>query len=113
MTAAMTQMNVRINAEKKRRGDDFLASIGYTATEAVRKLYDLASGGAEKREVLRELLSATYEPSDKVKLADEGANLFENFFLSQGIALPSGEDGPTVDELWDEEYLERYAEGDE
>ena len=39
MTAAMTQMNVRINAEKKRRGDDFLASIGYTATEAVRKLY--------------------------------------------------------------------------
>ncbi len=46
MAELTAQINVRMNKEEKERGDAALASIGYTASEAIRALWSRAASGA-------------------------------------------------------------------
>lgn len=58
------QMNFRIDAEVKRRGDERFASLGCTPSHAMRRLYECAARYDEESErVLRTLI----EPDDSSK----------------------------------------------
>lgn len=61
------QMDFRIDAELKRRGDERFASFGCTPSEAMRRLYECATRyDDESEEQLRRLLGAE-GPRPKMK----------------------------------------------
>ena len=55
-SAALTQMNVRIDAALKSAGDEALSSIGFSPTQAVRALWERSAQRGEQLEVVRRFL---------------------------------------------------------
>ena len=64
------QMNVRIDRDLKREGDQAFAEIGYTPTEVVREVWGFASRNRHKRRVLADMVNALKDPHE---LAEENA----------------------------------------
>lgn len=68
MGATMTQMNTRIDATLKTRGDEALARAGYTPSQAIRTLWEFAAAHAlEPGEIRRILPTACPSPEASEK----------------------------------------------
>ena len=53
---SMAQMNTRIDAEVKERGDAVLAQAGYSSSQAVRAIWSFAASHAHEPLVVRQFL---------------------------------------------------------
>lgn len=87
--ARSTQMNIRIDASLKERGDDALSSIGFTPTQAVRALWERASQRGQQLEEVRQFLQGAQAEADRVdtesKLLAAGRRIVPEAIASLGI----------------------------
>ena len=114
-----TQMNTRIDRDLKAQGDAALASIGLSASEAVRLLWKKASKrGKDLQEVASLLVEESRDAeadsvSEKLAVARRGWELVPSFFESRGGRRAEGvPNEPLVDdkELLAEAMFERLVE---
>ena len=111
-----TQLNVRMGASLKERGDAGLASIGLTASEAVRALWELASSGAQNLAALQKLLadvptsSLHREALDAEDPLSEGMGLYAAALSQLGLEVVSVDVGVSDEELLHDALLERLEE---
>ena len=75
MALAMAQMNTRIDADLKQRGDAALKRAGYTPSQAVRALWEFAAAHVHEPEVVAQVLSLNRNAPDAD--ADKGSHDFE------------------------------------
>ena len=107
------QLNVRMGAALKERGDAGLASIGLTASEAVRALWELASSGAQNLAALQRLLADAPAASPRAEALDAGDPLSEGKSLYAAALSQLGPEAAPVDagvsdkELLQDALLER------
>ena len=67
MTAEVVQMNIRLNAQTKKRADQLIEQAGYTTTQFLRVLWDqLARPESDEDTVRRILTAAAPEEQDIV-----------------------------------------------
>lgn len=114
-----SQINVRMSSALKEAGDAGLSSIGLTASEAVRSLWELAASGAQSLSTIRNLLGQEREAG--APRADdlqddplvEGRALYMKAFEQMGIPY-SGEaaicDPADDKDLLKDALVERLAE---
>ena len=114
MEAVQTQMNVRIDAERKAGGDAVLAKFGLTPTYAVRTLWDYLA----ERKALPDFMTADHNAKSSAgnagaatfaALAEEGAGMAARLAQQAGIACELLQ-GITYEELRDAAYEERFDE---
>lgn len=75
---AAVQMNLRIDAEVKERGDAALSEAGYSPTQAVRALWMFAAAHAHEPQVVRDLLQQVEgerDPAREERIAAKRAAL--------------------------------------
>lgn len=75
---AAVQMNLRIDAGVKERGDAALSEAGYSPTQAVRALWTFAAAHAHEPQVVRELLQQVEgerDPAREERIAAKRAAL--------------------------------------
>lgn len=114
------QINVRIDADLKGRGDAALAAAGLTPSRAVRALWELAeSHAAEPESILRAIMpgkacAADGERAARRRQRDEafarGPHIVEDAYRSAGLSWPVREDAPSYKGLEGQAYEERYGE---
>lgn len=108
-TPASVQMNVRIDAELKQRGDAALQSLGFSPTKAVRALWSLACGGSKELDELKRVLDLGRAVDSRTDTAVDDSALWEGWSL-YGSALQqvgaSGRACPASPGLTDEGLLE-------
>ena len=119
MTTTAAQINVRLDADLKRRGDAALSMAGITPSQAVRALWQLAASLADRPGALQDILSpgrARAEQRErekaakhKLELIDQGSQLFAAACRESEIDLakvrPSGDE-----ELKRNACADRYGE---
>ncbi|MEC4175144.1 hypothetical protein VIN30_01600 [Adlercreutzia sp. R7] len=109
------QMNFRIDAELKRRGDERFARFGCTPSEAMRRLYECAARYDDESEGLLRSLIGT-EPSASMSEGEKRAQAITDFLASlqaQREALgipPSASPQEFSDEYWDNLFYEAKSE---
>lgn len=117
-TPASVQMNVRMDAELKQRGDAALQSLGFSPTKAVRALWSLACGGSKELDELKRMLDLGRSADSRADAAVDDAALREGWSLygsalqqmgASGRACPTSL-GPTDEELLEESLWERLEE---
>lgn len=117
-TPASVQMNVRMDAELKQRGDAALQSLGFSPTKAVRALWSLACGGSQELDELKRMLDLGRAADSRADVAVDDAALREGWSLygsalqqvsASGRACPASP-GPTDEELLEESLWERLEE---
>ena len=107
------QLNVRMGAALKERGDAGLASIGLTASEAVRALWKLASSGAQNLAALQRLLADAPAASPRAEALDagdplsEGKSLYAAALSQLGLEAAPVDAGVSDKELLQDALLER------
>lgn len=100
----MTQMNVRIDADLKKAGDEALASIGLTPSETVRMVWQAA---AERKDGLQKLkeMAPSRRAAEVVNARENGfeamRNTVDRFMADRGYDLA------TPVNMSDEELLEQ------
>lgn len=110
------QLNVRMGAALKERGDAGLASIGLTASEAVRALWELASSGAQNLAALQRLLADAPAASPRAEDLDagdplsEGKSLYAAALSQLGLEAAPVDAGVSDKELLQDALLERLDE---
>ena len=110
------QLNVRLGAALKERGDAGLASIGLTASEAVRALWELASSGAQNLAALQRLLADAPAASPRAEALDagdplsEGKSLYAAALSQLGLEAAPVDAGVSDKELLQDALLERLDE---
>ncbi len=110
------QLNVRMGAALKERGDAGLASIGLTASEAVRALWELASSGAQNLAALQRLLADAPAASPRAEALDagdplsEGKSLYAAALSQLGLEAAPVDAGVSDKELLQDALLERLDE---
>ena len=74
---AMTQMNVRLEDDLKRRGDAAFAAAGYTPTQVVRRIWERAVEMGDNPEALASLVNGpgVGEARDRALLEESAATL--------------------------------------
>ena len=121
---ANAQINARIPAELKSRGDAGLARAGLTPTQAVRALWDLAANNVDKPEVLeRTLFPEQVASSDararsvrerRASAIAKGPSIVRAAYEANGFSWMSAADSHAADkafdELLDQAYEERYGQ---
>lgn len=126
MPAAMdaVQMNVRIDRELKREGDAALATVGYTPSQAVRLLWEIAVSLRDRPQELAAFLrgpSCEYPEStcqQKEEIQDEkllsfreGQRMVNGMIGKLGISTDYDPSEPSLEELREQMALERlYGE---
>lgn len=110
-----TQMNVRIEADLKERGDRVFACLGYTPSEIVRALWSYADRHGNNLEEIRTLLSeikgedAIPSTSDRIRSMQEARQAVSDFFqtwnLKAGESRPHEKLDEYLDALREEETL--------
>ena len=110
MDAAQTQMNVRLNAERKARGDEVLAGFGLTPTQAVRSLWDYLA----TRKALPEFMAADTEGDESEQyspqsLSETGAGMAVRLAREAGLHCDALLSLP-YEELREAAYDERFEE---
>lgn len=118
-TATMSQINARIDSQLKTEGDKALAKAGFTPTQAIRKLWELAAHHASEPEVLVSVLEpeqsaqaddACAEHKRQVERAlDAGEVLMRTAYAKAGIAWPTKPDTRSFDKLKEDAYREAYT----
>ena len=117
MTTA--QINARIDSNLKESGDRSLASVGYTPTKAIRRLWEFASRNAHDRRKLRALFDELEGGQSQTASADaaqqrmervkEGPLIFERALQEMGIE-DHAMSGLSEDELLAQAYQEKWEE---
>lgn len=118
-TATMSQINARIDSKLKTEGDKALAKAGFTPTQAIRKLWELAAHHASEPEVLLSVLEpeqashtddARAEHRRQVEEAlNAGETLMRRAYAGAGLEWPTEPDMRTYDQLREDAYREAYA----
>ncbi len=119
IAAATSQINARINSALKKNGDASLANAGFSPSQAIRALWELAERYADKPDTLRELLLPDEAKANELleqkrrqhllQVAREGAGIVKNAYAEVGLEWPSADDAPSYDELKMLAYEDRYA----
>ena len=114
-----TQMNTRINAALKERGDRALARAGYTPSQAVRSLYAFAVEHEDDPQAITAMLSKKTtveenarngEREQKLAALDRAAHLVEDAFKVLGISAPEEIDNRPYKELRDDLMDDHFQE---
>lgn len=111
------QMNFRIDAELKRRGDERFARFGCTPSEAMRRLYEVAARYDDASEAaLQAVIGPEAEEADTMSEGEKRAQAVTDFLASlqaQREALgipPAASSQEFSDEYWDNLFYEAKAE---
>ena len=88
---AAVQMNVRIDEETKARGDEVFARWGLTPSQVVRAVWEYAEEKGEPPAFMRPARGAEHdaEVQRRLALVREGAAIWRNFFLDNGLPVPA------------------------
>lgn len=116
---ATAQINARIDADVKARGDQALSSIGYSPTRIIRAVWEFAGRNANNRKTLREWVESLESEEAKAqrdaeqkaweeKLA-EGPRIIERAYREMGIEHPRPLD-ISDEELLYEAHMEKMIE---
>ena len=110
MSSTMVQMNTRIPADLKEKGDRALERAGYTPSQAVRALWEFAARHAYEPSAVRGALGER-----KTKIVEKRANPFEEWettarrmYHDMGIAPDTNVPEISYEELKELAYKERY-----
>ncbi len=117
MTAEVVQMNIRLNAQTKKRADQLIEQAGYTTTQFLRVLWDqLARPESDEDTVRRILTAAAPEEQDANCFLDdrarEGAQFIARSLEQYGVsvaALPAESEQAAMKDAF---MTERYGECD-
>lgn len=113
------QMNFRIDAELKKRGDERFATFGYTPSEAMRRLYEVAASyDAKSEELLQSLIgsqksSTQNEGEKRAQAVMDFETRIKGFYASLGITRGLPHYAETNEELREMLYdaqLEKMTE---
>ena len=111
------QMNFRIDAELKRRGDERFARLGCTPSEAMRRLYEVAARYDDESEAaLQAVIGPETEEADAMSEGEKRARAIDDFLASlqaQREALgipPAAPPQEFSDEYWDNLFYEAKTE---
>ena len=111
------QMNFRIDAELKRRGDERFARFGCTPSEALRRLYEVAARYDDESEAaLRAVIGPETEEADAMGEGEKRDQAVPDFLTSlqaQREALgipPAAPPQEFSDEYWDNLFYEAKTE---
>ncbi len=111
------QMNFRIDAELKRRGDERFARFGCTPSEAMRRLYEVAARYDDESEAaLQAVIGPETEEADAMSEGEKRARAIDDFLASlqaQRVALgipPAASPQEFSDEYWDNLFYEAKTE---
>ena len=123
------QMNTRIDRTLKREGDAALAAAGFTPSQAVRALWEIAVRMRDRPRDLAVLLKEypgkcptescrqkcnqeEVIQDEKLRSFREGQHMIEEMIASLGISTEHDPSEPTLEELREQIALERlYGEG--
>lgn len=111
------QMNFRIDAELKRRGDERFARFGCTPSEAMRRLYEVAARYDDESEAaLQAVIGSETEEADVMSEGEKRARAIDDFLASLqaqrevlGIP-PAASPQEFSDEYWDNLFYEAKTE---
>ena len=108
------QMNIRIDGDLKQRGDEAIARKGLTPSQVVRAVWEYVDETGDLPGPLRKR-SATDAEEDTERqrglaLIEEGSHIWENFFKSHGLAVPTALERTSYEELREEMYEEMLSE---
>lgn len=107
-TQAVQQLNVRLNANVKRRAEDVIALADSSATEVIRALYTkIAGGAADYAEVMAVLCPSEGEEAVNDSVVRGGWSIADEFYSSIGhdASIVPAEERP-----WDEVYANAMTE---
>ncbi len=100
MSTATAQINVRLDAGLKQSGDAALTASGFTPSQAVRSLWELASSLSDRPGALADILQPDRAQNErrereraakkKLKLIEEGSGLFATACDEVGIDAARG-----------------------
>ena len=115
---ATVQLNARMKESLKKSGDEALALIGLSPTQAVRALWERASRRGKDLEEVEALLcgvdeSATRAQSNNDERLAESWSVVEKTLASFGVdynSLERPKDMPSDEELLEEALYERMVE---
>lgn len=117
MSTTMVQMNTRIDADLKRRGDEALERAGFTPSQAVRALWEYAANHAFEPQTIRRALESEEDALARErqeieghKAYEEGISLVKKFEEKTGVAL-SFDYEMDDQELLEQALYERFIEG--
>ena len=82
MTTTMVQMNTRIDADLKQRGDEALKRAGFTPSQAIRALWEYAANHTLEPQAIRRALESEEDALEREKQRAEGHKAYE-----EGLAL--------------------------
>lgn len=111
------QMNFRIDAELKRRGDERFARFGCTPSEALRRFYEVAARYDDESEAaLQAVIGSETEEADAMSEGEKRARAIDDFLASLqaqrevlGIP-PAASPQEFSDEYWDNLFYEAKTE---
>ena len=111
------QMNFRIDAELKRRGDERFARFGCTPSEAMRRLYEVAARYDDESEAaLQAVIGPETEEADAMSEGEKRARAIDDFLASlqaqrQALGIPpAASPREFSDEYWDHLFYEAKTE---
>lgn len=111
-----TQMNVRLDSELKRRGDEALERRGISPSAIMRSVWSVLAEGGEQSRELFQLLDGGSSPASsrdaKIAAAQQGWSLYRTAMAAAGYheaALTRGV-VPSDDELLEEALFEKMSE---
>lgn len=111
------QMNFRIDAELKRRGDERFARFGCTPSEAMRRLYEVAARYDDESEAaLQAVIGPETEEADAMSEGEKRARAIDDFLASlqaqrQALGIPPAASPLEFsDEYWDNLFYEAKTE---
>ena len=118
-SAAMTQINARIAADLKARGDAALQDAGFSPTQAIRALWDFAAEHADDpsaiiralfpEQVCEEERRASEEKDRRVAAITQGPSLVQDAYRGCGLAWPPEGPEPSYAELKELASAERHG----
>ena len=111
------QMNFRIDAELKRRGDERFARFGCTPSEALRRLYEVAARYDDESEAaLQAVIGPETEEADAMSEGEKRAQAVTDFLTSlqaqrEALGIPPAVSPQEFsDEYWDNLFYEAKTE---
>ena len=114
VASGMTQMNVRVNAERKQEAESVLKLANSSLTELVRMLIDKVSCGAKDLQEVQHVLqgdAANVPKDDTDSVLLEGWALVDGFCADMGIVRSDDWlDERTCEQVYEEAMMAHYEE---
>lgn len=117
---SVQQMNVRILGDLKARGDAELKKLGFSPSQAVRRMYEMITGTPAERERMAAALKLESELSEfqkeaqrKIAKGEELRQRIIDFDRAHGImpgTIPSYKSNAELHEAYAEALMERMEE---